>query len=254
MFGPRSSGLALAVGLIAGCGESGEPLSRLAKAWAAETSDRASDSMTASLVLSAIAVEVCIQSSAASIAWEPSSALAEALGEPQLESSEEVAVGTQQFVWSGLQLAGRTQQWLRFTALLNADGVSIDFEPLESGDGSVERLEGFGHASLAVAAGCSESSAFVSGEAIWVEADGRRHEVRLPADADLASSVLFESSTPWLPVAGAIAWKARVEGQDRSITTDDASEIRVDDGGDAQWPVTVHGPSWSGEGLTRIAP
>jgi hypothetical protein len=132
--------------------------------------------------------------------------------------------------------------------------MSIDFELLESGAGDVERLEGLGHASLAVAAGCSESSAFVSGEAIWVEADGRRHEVRLPADSDLASSVLFESSAPWLPVAGAIAWKGKVEGQDRSITTDDASEIRIDEDGDAQWPVTVYGPSWSGEGLTRIAP
>ena len=115
-------------------------------------------------------------------------------------------------------------------------------------------LEGFGHASLTVASGCSDSSSFVSGEAIWVEADGRRHEVRLPADSDLGSSVLFDASTPWLPVAGAVAWKAKVEGQDRSITTDDASEIRIDDGGDAQWPVIVHGPNWSGAGLTRIAP
>lgn len=94
----------------------------------------------------------------------------------------------------------------------------------------------------------------VSGNALFIAEDGRRQEVKVPADSEFGSDLIMDADTPWVPIGGVLGWSARIDAQSRSITTEDAVDLRIDSDGMWRWPVDVHGPDWSGTALTSIQP
>jgi hypothetical protein len=248
---------------LAGCGETGVPLERLTRAWAAETGIRAADSITGTLVLAGLASEMCILAQVPPEDWaDPealpiSDALYEALGAPVLHLVESTGGGSLQVTLADVSMAGRTGQWLRFSMFAGENGVQFEFEPLEADDevgDETPRMVGFGHTSVNVGSDCSPEIAMATGQALWVDTSSRHHDIKIPADSDLGSELVFGGAEPWLPVSGALSWEAKIDGQQRSMITESGSEIRMDDEGKARWPVTVHGPDWTGTGLILIAP
>jgi hypothetical protein len=260
MFDRRSSVLMLG---LAACGEPGVPLERVTKAWAAETGIRAVDSITGTLVLAGLASELCILARVVPGEWaDPeilpiSDALHEALGAPWVHGVESASGGSVMVTLAGVSIAGRTGQWLRFSMLTGDTTVQFDFDPLvaddDVGDETVQ-LEGFGHTSVSVGKDCSPEIAVVTGQALWVDLDGRSHDIKIPADSGLGTDLIFGGGVPWLPDSGALSWEAKIDGQQRSMLTESGAEIRMDDAGDARWPVTIYGPDWIGTGLILIAP
>ena len=259
------SGLRLsALVLVVACGEPGLPMSRLTQAWAAQTVERASPPITTTLLLAGLAAELCAGREGS--AWtdlesgEPlpiTDALDDALGGPQVYSVEGLQAGATVVVVDGVDLSDHPVEWLRLTVTVTAELFQVAFDPLVADgadDVAVARMESVGQIGLVVNSGCSASQAWVSGSALLVDNDGRRHELKLPADSDLGSDLNFDGQIPWLPMAGAISWSSRIEGQDRSLVTADAAEILVDGVGHARWPVTVRGPDWQGSGLSEISP
>jgi hypothetical protein len=259
------SGLRLSVlSFLFSCGEPGPPMDRLTQAWAAETVARANAPLTHTLVLAAVVSELCVARDEAS--WielevgDPlpvSDMLSDVLGEPLIYSVEGEGTGTAVVVMSGLDLSDHAVEWLRLTVTVTEDRFQVEFDPLIGAgeeDSEVARMEGFGQITLAARSACTQSQALLSGSALWVDMEGRRHELKVPADTDLGTDLSFDGAIPWLPVAGAISWSARIEGQDRSLITEDAAEILVDETAKARWPVTVKGPDWSGAGLSAIEP
>ena len=260
MFVPRFS---LLLGLFACAPTPGPPLSRLVQGWATETAAFASDSMTGTLVLGALAGELCLRQTSDSfdslVVGRPfpvSSALGEALGGPVVQSVQSESDGAVQVVLSDVRLAGRTGQWLRFNWSRQEDSFSVDYEPLVTEDGTDDeptRMDRFGQIELMVQSDCTVDHSAIHGDAMWLDPENRRHDVRVPADQDLGAGLVFTHETSWLPLSGAIGWTAQLEGQRRTLTTKDATELRrLDDF--AQWPVAVEGPDWSAETLTTIAP
>jgi hypothetical protein len=155
----------------------------------------------------------------------------------------------------GVRLAGREGQWMRMMAVAETDRYQLEFSPLvadeESGD-EIARLDGYGQINLGVDDSCTPGRSMVSGSALFIAEDGRRQEIKLPADTELGSDLVMDDAVPWIPVGGSLGWKARIDGQARSITTEDAVDIRTDEDGWGRWPVVVHGPDWTGSALTSI--
>ena len=56
----------------------------------------------------------------------------------------------------------------------------------------------------------------------------------MPADQDLGSELVLSDDVPWLPLSGALSWAARVDNQRRSMTSEDATEIRSIESGVAR--------------------
>ncbi len=247
-----------------GCAPTGPPLSRLVQAWAADTAEQAATPITGTLMLAALAGEFCVASSAE--AWsavEPgeelpvSMKLRDALGAPVIHSMEFDETAMAQMVLAEVDISGREGQWLRVNLNALSDSYAVEFAPLVADDGigaEIARLDGFGQISLNVDLECTLERSMVGGSALWIDEENRRHEVKLPADQELGSDLVFGDETPWIPVSGGISWEARIDKQRRTITTEDAGEIRVDESLDGRWPVVVHGPDWSGTALTTIAP
>jgi hypothetical protein len=247
-----------------GCAPTGPPLSRLVQAWAADTAEQASAPMTGTLVLAAFAGELCFASATGS--WdnlEPSDALpisrllGDALGNPTIHSADYGDAGVAQMLLADVDIAGRTGQWLRVTINAQEDTFSVEFAPLVADEEVVTetaRLDGFGQINLSVDSSCTAERSMVGGNALWIDHENRRHEVKMPADQELGSDMVFGDDVPWIPVSGGISWEARIDKQRRTITTEDADEIRVNESLVSRWPVVVHGPDWSGNVLTTIAP
>lgn len=250
--------------LLVGCVEAGPPLSRLTQGWAVETAEIASDALTGSVVLSGLAAELCWSRGAAQ--WDDigigdglpiSEELDAALGNPIVASFEIQGSGAVSITLSGVRLAGREGQWLRIVATAETDQYQLEFSPLvadeEEGD-ETARLEGYGQINLAVDDSCSPGRSMVSGNALFIAEDGRRQEVKVPADSEFGSDLIMDADTPWVPIGGVLGWSARIDAQSRSITTEDAVDLRIDSDGMWRWPVDVHGPDWSGTALTSIQP
>lgn len=248
---------------LAACGEPGVPLERVTKAWAAETANRAADSITGTLILAGLASELCVLGRVVPGEWaDPeilpiSDALHEALGAPRVNGVESVSGDAVMVTLADVSMAGRTGQWLRFSMLTDDTTVQFDFDPLVADDDlgdETAQLEGFGHTSVSVGKGCSSEIAVVTGQALWVDRDGRNHDIKIPADSDLGTDLSLGGAAPWLPISGALSWEAKIDDQQRSMTTESGAEIRMDDAGDARWPVTVYGPDWTDTSLILIAP
>jgi hypothetical protein len=247
-----------------GCAQTEPPLSRLVQAWAADTAEQAAAPMTGTLVLAALAAELCAASAIDS--WDDLGAgqelpvspqLRDALGSPVVHSAEFSDAAVAQVVLADVDIAGRFGQWLRVTLNAQEEQLSVEFAPLvadESESTETARLDGFGQISLNVQSECTSERSLVGGSALWIDEENRRHEVKLPADQELGSDLVFGADVPWIPVSGGISWEARIDKQRRTITTEDAGEIRTNDAFQRRWPVMVHGPDWSGTALTVIAP
>ena len=248
-----------------GCDQAaGPPLTRLTQAWAADTAEHAADSMTASLLLGALSSEICVQW-AQGTAEEPvsgspfllSEPLSWALGEPVVHSVELDSEQWSQMVLSGINLMGLSDQWLRIQITEQDGDLTFDFAPLLDDNDVVDepaRLVGFGQSSLIVQSECMAQQTMVTGTALWIDTNNQRHELKLPADQELGSDIVFTEGLPWVPLSGGISWEARIDSQRRSITTEDADELRMNSAGVGRWPVMVHGPDWSGSALVTIAP
>jgi hypothetical protein len=186
-----------------------------------------------------------------------SEALDDALGNPVLTGFEIQGSGAVNITLSGVRLAGREGQWLRVAAMTETDQYQLEFSPLvadeEEGD-ETARLDGYGQINLSVDDSCTPVRSMVSGNALFIAEDGRRQEVKIPADSEFGSDLIMDAETSWVPIGGVLGWSARIDTQARSITTEDAVDIRIDSDGLWRWPVSVHGPDWSGTALTSIHP
>jgi len=250
-----------------GCAEqSNSHLSRLTRAWAVETADAASPAVTGTIVLSALASSLCVQQDDPEfLALEVgdnlplSPMLSQALGNPEL--AEFSSNATLKLTLLGVDVLDRTEQWLRITGLVDGNHYSIDIDALiDDGSAEVEpaRLTAFGQLRLELDGACSTQQSLVRGKALWIDTLDRRHDVNIPADSDLGGDLAMSGEIPYLPSSGALGWSTRIDGQERSVTTEDAGEIRVDTPDDevpaARWPVVARGPGWSGTAFTDLAP
>ncbi len=250
-----------------GCAESDdETLSRLTRAWAVETAEEASSSMTSTTLLAALSATLCWQRDdadflalqAGDLLPMPAS-LRKALGRPDIS---EVSTGSSlQLTLSGVDILDRTDQWLRITGVEEGSQYSVELDALiDDGSTNIEvaRLSVFGQLHLSLEGSCTEEQALARGKALWIDSSDRRHDVAVPADAELGGDLSLGGDVPYLPSSGSLGWSARVEGQERSVTTEDAGEIRVDNPYDpvptARWPVVARGPGWSGTAFTELAP
>ena len=251
--------------ICCGCAQSsGEPLSRLTQAWAVDTADQAVTSVTGTLVLSALAAHICarrngtdVDALAAGEAFPIPDSLVAIMGSPVVHSVEPAEGEWSQAVLENIRLAGRSGEWLRVLLTETEEQLSVEFAPLvddEGADGEPARMAGFGQISITVEPDCTSERSVVSGKALWIDEDDRRHEVTMPADQELGSELVLSGDVPWLPLSGAINWEARIDKQRRSLTSEDATELRLTDGGVARWPVGVYGPDWSGTAIMTIAP
>ncbi len=258
----------LVLPFVLGCAQSGNsgPLSRLSRAWAVQTADSASMSVTSTALLGALSAALCVHRADDELLLlgpgdllplEPS--LQEALGSPQIEQLEVEYALT--IVLSGVDVLDRTDQWLRISSVEDGSQFTVELDALID-DGSdniqVERLVSFGQLRLDLDGNCTARQTLIRGKALWIDEDSRRHDVQIPADSELGGDLAMGGDVPYLPTSGALGWSARYEGQDRSVTTEDAGEIRVDTPDDpvpaARWPVVARGPGWSGTAFTSVAP
>jgi len=229
-----------------------------------DTADQAEKSIAATLVLGALSAEICAMRNLDEVPipvvghpFPMSDELGAILGMPAVHSVESGEPMWSQVVLSNVRLGERTGQWLRIALSEQDEQLSLDFAPLiddANSNGEPARMAGFGQINVLVAPECTEEHSVVSGNALWIDEDNRRHEVSLPADQELGSNLVFAGDVPWLPVSGTISWEARIDKQRRSLVSEDATEIRINSEGEALWPVVIHGSDWSGTALTTIAP
>ena len=260
MSGLRFSLLSFALG----CGQRGPPLTRLVDAWTEETINRARPTMTDTLVLAALAAEMCVERQ--NPAWtelafgQPlptSDALGGVFGSgtvQQVDQAENIVM----VVVDGVALESQDPVWMRI-GFSNTEGLfQVEFSALVGGgDDGTERGNGeaFGTVTVTVNGACSVAESIVNGSALWVDSGGRRAELMLPDDSALGNQLRLRlGDTPRFPTNGAIAWTTGVGEGERKLTTQDATEIFEDDEGLVQWPVTVRGPGWTGEGLSELGP
>jgi hypothetical protein len=259
---------ALALSLVACAPEEPERLSRLTRAWAAETAALSVPALTATTLLGGLAGQLC--AARADEVWlnlEPDDALPissdfeSALGTPRIGRVEAENGDAMLLVLADVQLLDLPAGWVRITTSLQSERFSVDIQVLEgeaSDPEAVLRLPAIGQIGLEVDTACTTARSTVRGTAIWTDSKGARQDIGIPSDAEMGSSLAFGPEVSYLPVSGAMRWTAHVDGQERSVTTEDAVEMRVQEveGGVplGRWPTTVRGPGWSGSAIAVLAP
>jgi hypothetical protein len=241
-------------------------LSRLTRAWAVETAEAAGPAVTATVLMGALSAALCAHradedflalGSGDELPLHP--ALEAALGSPKIEAMG--VEGGLSLVLTGVDVLDRTAQLLRIKGTEDGTQYSVEIDALiDDGVDAVEvaKLVSFGQLRLDLDSGCSSDQSLARGKALWIDTTERRHDVQLPADSELGGDLSFGGPVPYLPRSGAIGWSARVDGQERTVTSEDAGEIRVDspDGEvpTGRWPVIARGPGWSGNTFTLLEP
>lgn len=236
--------------LLGGCAQDLGTLSSVADAYGAQTVQALTPAMGASLALGALAARLCVEVPAG--AWsglqpgdpmpvyEP---LAEALGAPVIQA---IALdgSVLEATVAPVELAGQADARLLFKVVTPESGAGsspvVVTATLTSAEG-----EELGSLAYEVAADCSADWARLSGDASW-SIDGVDHSFTLPAPEEGASGVDWPSAVPWLPVAGRVKWTGFLEGEDREVTTLDASEIEAYGTG-GTWGATASGGSTAKE-------
>jgi hypothetical protein len=105
---------------------------------------------------------------------------------------------------------------------------------------------------------CAAIRTRLYGTAVW-QYDELSHSFALPAADSEDSSLTWPGVVGWLPGTGSVKWTGVVDGQERSILTDDASEM-VEDQGGALWGAVVSGPydrgvaTWSARTELSLVP
>ncbi len=236
--------------LLGACATDLGTLSALAEEYATRTVEASTPGLRSSLALGALSAELCVDQ--ASTGWSEvvvgedlplSAELAEVLDTPRVDSfSDEGAVI--ELSLSGLSLLDQTDARLR---LKITDGSDTN-GPLQISGTAVGATDEtvLGTITYELGSDCAEIRTRLFGTAIW-QLGETTHSYALPsADAE-DSSLTWPGVVPWLPGAGSVKWTGIVDGQERSILTDDASEM-VEDAGAVLWGAEV-----SGGGNERVA-
>ena len=252
-----------------GCGAESQTLTSLVDRWTDDTVEISEPALTDALVVAGLAVELCgaigvIDWSAVEVGDLPplSEGLGEALGSPLVDEVEVFGGGAMEVTLSGVVVVDREEALLRFVTTPYETSFSLEAVVLDARLVEDDQPEGepFGRLAYEVVGGCDGSRSTVSGTARWTDLDGRTHTVRLPADDTLSFGVGFASDVPWLPVTGTVAWSSRISGQERTVTTFDATDITIEDAESSQnlptvsWPSVVSGPDWVSQRSIEIAP
>ena len=97
-----------------------------------------------------------------------------------------------------------------------------------------------------------------------MDEEQRSHSLDLPSDSDLSSGMRFSRKLTYVPSSGSLSWQGRLNGQDVSLTTDDAEgldyiEASGDTGGTGeqavpQWQALVRTADWSVTAWVPIDP
>ncbi len=258
-----------AASLVMACSvEEPDRLVRLTRAWAAETAEYSSPSLTGTVLMAGLANQLCKDQDTQ--AWSDLSPgqplpitanFAGALGEPVVELVDAEDAPALFLLVSGVELLGRSETWLRINTVAATERYSVDIQVLEGMEAELDdvlRLPAYGQVGFEVDAACITARGTVRGTALWTDDHGGRQDVGIPADTDLGSAVAFDPGQPYLPVMGSMRWTARMGGQERTVTTEDAVELRVDASGEdlpiGRWPSIVRGAGWSGDAITVISP
>ena len=253
--------LSLAV-LLQGCGEPGPLLSRLTQAWSDQTISDARAGINGTLVLAGLAADLCpVLGSDEWMSLEEGDllpidvAFSNALGSPSIVSVDTSDESNVSMTIEGIDIGGRDDAGLRLTVTRSEESEQFEITAFiaDGGEEQVDHMGGFAQVSVAISTNCTDAQAFGRGTAIWKGARGRNHELKIPAD-DLDADLNFNGAVPWLPSSGTVFWSDRGQAQARSVTTEQANAIEVDDSGNARWPATVRGPDWTGTGVISVAP
>lgn len=230
-----------------------QPLDALLDGLAQEAALAAGSAVTATLLVSAVGIEVCASKEdlwSEVAVGDPaplSELLSAALGEPVVGAvlpDEDAASGT--LTLTGARLLDQDDVTLMLVAYGDGEGLALG--ATAATDSAV------GAVSVDVLGGCKEVGR-ASGEATWTDATGREHVLRFPKNPD--DALIFEGEVPWLPTAGDLVWSASVRSATYSINADDASTVTVLEQGDlpqASWPATVTSEYGSAEAVIPIAP
>lgn len=239
--------------LLAGCAADQGTLSRLQDAYGAETAASLSPPLTATVVLGALAANLCVTVPNGS--WDPvqsgeapplgDAELAALLGDPVVEHVE--AGGVTAIGLSGVRLFGADDRRLELT-VDTSGAVTIAGDVLDgTGEGSV------GGFTLAASPECSAESVLVSGLASFTDDAGMAHDLVVPASTSATTGLVYPGPVAWLPAQGAVNWQGRIHAELRNFNTDDAAAIELLDG-EAAWSGAVNGVEWSALISATIAP
>ena len=270
--------VACLVGLV-GCAVpgSGEPLSRLSGSLADETSEAAAPAVTATLVVGAVAAELCAHQGeeiwsgvAAGDALPLSAGLQRALGDPVVVSLQSLGTDEIYATVTGVSLYEQRGAVLSLSTELTGGGMSLSVVAEGGGTGEEDTaagsratdtgdavLEGvvFGRLDLVARQGCEVAGSWVKGTARWTNAEGRAEALTLPPEDALSPGLSFTADAGWIPVAGSLGWSGRARVEDRALVTEDASAI-VLEGTDAapagRWPAQATGEDWESETIIAI--
>ena len=232
-------------------------LDRYVTALGETTADAASPAITAALVLSGVGVALCARRAEAEAApWTLGAApplheeLIRALGEPVVvEVNDEPGAFTA--LLGGVTLGG-PEGALRLSTRPGASSFEVTALALSAVSGGSTT----GTADLGIAEGCLPGDNLVSGSTRWTDGEGREAVVLLPADA-AAEGISLGSVHPMLPQSGALGWSSVIDGGDRSLTTEDAATLSVEEGSalpTARWPTQVVGEGWEARVELLLAP
>lgn len=232
--------------LAPGCISDQGTLARLQDAYGDQTVAALEDPLTATVLVSALAVDLCITTGTGSWgAADPGQTppmdydLADALGNPLVGQAVETDALALEL--TGVALLGGTDRLLEATAAPDSP-FQVNGTVLDAADGQV-----LGSFDLSVVDGCSTQWARVSGTASWANQDDTWHAFTLPASGSSLPGVDWPGLTTWLPAAGSIAWKGTVGDADRAFHTDDATAIERFGAG-ALWPGVAYDVNSNGVG------
>lgn len=258
--------------MLTACVPEGDTLTALAEAWADETVSVAGPSVTAALVMGGMATELCKHR--VDDVWEGveagdippfSPVMLQALGMgTSVVDIQDFGGASRQVTLQPITISDREQAFLRFSTNPSADSFGIEATAF---DGKIEDAdsgsrEPFGRMSFTVRSDCQVAVGLVQGNGRWTDLDERTHEIAIPADSSLSTGVLFDEAWPYIPNSGTLAWSARIDGQERTVTAYDAGDVVFEGDGQgdletlprARWPAVVRGADWDADAAVPIAP
>lgn len=230
--------------LLAGCAQDLGTLSSVADAYGSQTALAVTPTMTASLALGALSSRLCVDVPAG--AWSTlavgdpvpvDETLAEVLGAPVVEVLA-IDGSVAELTAAPVPLAGQEDARL-LLKVVSPEAKGSSSPVVVTGTLTAATGEELGSFAYEVASDCSSTWARLSGSATWT-LDEVDHEFTLPAPEEGASGVDWPGVVPWLPTAGRVKWDGFMEGQDRELTTLDASEMEPYGTG-GRWTATASG-------------
>ncbi len=249
----RRTDLLLLLALPACATQPDEALLAIEAGLAQEAAFAAASAVTGTLLMGAVASEVC---AAQPGLWDDvivgdaaplSAALALALGEPTVASLSRTSATMATLELDGVTLLGWEGARLRLSA--DGDGEAMDLTASLFVDGERQ-----GESAVSVLPGCGDVPR-LSGEADWTDASGRAHALSYPLSEN--EELILDGTVIWLPTSGDLAWSSTVREDAISLETLAADALTIDESGElpaAQWPAQVASQGWTSSALIPIAP